>query len=360
MQVRKVIQYLLKVNNVKYQSLTYDEQLQAVLPYIYNFNFPIFDENYRNILETSILKHYYFKGIGFETIGEWQFRLEEFLQRRMRYYNELYRSARIEEFDPREEVKLHENYSHNINTKRDTLQQQTADSAENNVTHEAVSSTGQNASDENSKGSQTGSLKDNKSGTSDSTTDSTSNTTTSQDTNYTGNEKQTAHQENLGNKQTIGEDTPQENIEINDIHASNISRTNENGTQDSNSQTDTTSDTKVTGTSDMTGHSETKGTTSSEDNQSTIQDTAGESHATNSSNATDKTNTVNDSRAKQNSSGSGNEKITTLDNYLLNKIGRNGNHTLASLIDEQRKMFLDVNTKLLDEMNILFDLNYEY
>ena len=39
---------------------------------IFDFNFPIFDENYRSVLETKIIKHYYTREIGFETVALWK------------------------------------------------------------------------------------------------------------------------------------------------------------------------------------------------------------------------------------------------------------------------------------------------
>ena len=36
-----------------------DEILTAAAPKIFDFEFPIYDENYRSILEKKILKHYY-------------------------------------------------------------------------------------------------------------------------------------------------------------------------------------------------------------------------------------------------------------------------------------------------------------
>ena len=36
-----------------------DQVIQNAIPSIFNFSFPIFDESYRNVLETKILMHYY-------------------------------------------------------------------------------------------------------------------------------------------------------------------------------------------------------------------------------------------------------------------------------------------------------------
>ena len=66
---------------------------------IFDFNYPIFDENYRPILETKILKHYYTREIGEETVGLWKLRLNTRMNEIMPYYNKLYESELIE-FDP--------------------------------------------------------------------------------------------------------------------------------------------------------------------------------------------------------------------------------------------------------------------
>lgn len=61
-----------------------------------NFDFkmttyPIFDENYRSILNNNILNHYYENEIGFETAPLFRFYLNQKLNEIMPYYNELYK-----------------------------------------------------------------------------------------------------------------------------------------------------------------------------------------------------------------------------------------------------------------------------
>ncbi|MBR2857724.1 hypothetical protein IKE96_00685 [bacterium] len=60
-----------------------------------NFNFqmthyPIFDENYRNTLNSNILNHYYENEIGFETAPLFRFYLNQRLNEIMPKYNQLY------------------------------------------------------------------------------------------------------------------------------------------------------------------------------------------------------------------------------------------------------------------------------
>ena len=54
-------------------------------------NYPIFDENYREILNNNILYHYYENEIGFETAPLFRFYLNQKLNEIMPYYNELYK-----------------------------------------------------------------------------------------------------------------------------------------------------------------------------------------------------------------------------------------------------------------------------
>lgn len=69
-----------------------DEVIAAALPHIFDFDFPIFDENYRETLETKIIRHYYTREIGLETYGLWKLKLQTKLNEIMPYYNKLYQS----------------------------------------------------------------------------------------------------------------------------------------------------------------------------------------------------------------------------------------------------------------------------
>lgn len=62
-------------------------------------DYPIFDESYRAVLEKKILKHYYTREIGAETVGLWKLWLNNKMNEIMPYYNQLYRSQLIE-FNP--------------------------------------------------------------------------------------------------------------------------------------------------------------------------------------------------------------------------------------------------------------------
>lgn len=75
------------------------EIISNVRTKIFDFDYPIFDESYRETLETKILTHYYTREIGFETVGLWKLKLCAKMNDIMPYYNQLYESAKLE-FDP--------------------------------------------------------------------------------------------------------------------------------------------------------------------------------------------------------------------------------------------------------------------
>ena len=113
----------------------------SVLDKIFNFDFPIFEEGYRHPLERKILKHYYTREIGFETVGRFKLALDSTLNEIMPYYNQLYKSALIE-FDPLTDVdytkthsetgsKTENETSNNAGTNNTTTNTNVSENAEN-------------------------------------------------------------------------------------------------------------------------------------------------------------------------------------------------------------------------------------
>ena len=95
---------------------------------IFDFDFPIFDTQYKSVLCKKILKHYYTREIGFETYGLWKLKLDTKLNEIMPYYNQRYSTTQFE-FDPLNDVKYTKkttgdesgiNDNQRDNTKRDT------------------------------------------------------------------------------------------------------------------------------------------------------------------------------------------------------------------------------------------------
>ena len=95
-----------------------DSILDVARSKVFDFDFPLFDESYRVTLENKILKHYYTREIGAETVGLWKHWLCTRLNEIMPYYNQLYKSAVIE-FNPMYDVDLTTDYQKVDNGNRD-------------------------------------------------------------------------------------------------------------------------------------------------------------------------------------------------------------------------------------------------
>ena len=90
--------YANKTNKPQPQS-DIDETIRLARPYLFDFNYPIFDTAYKETLESKIMSHFYTREIGLETVGLFKHHLKNKMREIMPYYNQLYESERLK-FDP--------------------------------------------------------------------------------------------------------------------------------------------------------------------------------------------------------------------------------------------------------------------
>lgn len=203
---------------------TIKQIIAAAIPSVFDFDFPIFDESYRNVLETKILKHYYTREIGLETVGLWKLKLETKLNEIMPYYNKLYKSELLE-FNPFYDVDL--TRDHKLTREETSTQKGTVNTTEDSHTNEST--------------------------TQDTTSDSTINNTTgsTSEENATGTK---THYDKYS-------DTPQGSLQNvqNDTYLTNARMINDNDTQ--------------TGKTTVNGTDESKGNTTSNTNAETSSET---------------------------------------------------------------------------------------
>ena len=152
-------------------NLTIDQRIDKAAPLIFNFNFPIFEESYRPILEHKILLHYYMREIGQETVALWKLSLNERLNLIMPYYNTLY-TALQNKYKIMSDVDLEELYLGNRDETGNFAGTTNANASDNGST------SGQTMSSDFPQAAVVGS-KDYYSGSTESTADS-NNTTTSE------------------------------------------------------------------------------------------------------------------------------------------------------------------------------------
>nr|DAQ26339.1 MAG TPA: Lower collar protein [Caudoviricetes sp.] len=107
-----------------------DTIITNAIPKIFTFTFPIFDENYRTVLEKKILKHFYTREICEETVGLWKLRLDAKLNEIMPYYNKLYNSELLE-FNPLYTANLTRKKKTDYDSNRNTSNNGTVNSTSN-------------------------------------------------------------------------------------------------------------------------------------------------------------------------------------------------------------------------------------
>lgn len=113
-----------------------DEVLEKSWNKIFTTNCTFFDESYRSVLCKKILKHYYLREIGSETVGIWKLWLNTKLEEIMPYYNQLYKSALLE-FDPLKDYSVertHKRTGIDGKTSSTEVSENSSGSSSNNVT----------------------------------------------------------------------------------------------------------------------------------------------------------------------------------------------------------------------------------
>lgn len=121
--------------------------IDLAIPKVFNFDFPIFDEKYRVVLEKKILKHFYTREIGEETVGLWKLRLDTRMNEIMPYYNKLYVSELLD-FNPL--------YTHNLTRSHEGTSKNISNETVNTSNNGSVNSTNHNETNSNGSGSNTG------------------------------------------------------------------------------------------------------------------------------------------------------------------------------------------------------------
>ena len=114
-----------------------DTIITNAIPKIFNFSFPIFDEEYRTILEKKILKHFYTREICEETVGLWKLRLDTKLNEIMPYYNKLYKSELLE-FNPLYTTNLTRTKKTDYDSNKNTTNNGTVKSTSESNGHDTV------------------------------------------------------------------------------------------------------------------------------------------------------------------------------------------------------------------------------
>lgn len=301
--------------------------IAAAIPSVFDFDFPIFDESYRNVLETKILKHYYTREIGLETVGLWKLKLDTKLNEIMPFYNQLYKSELIE-FNPMYDVDLTRDHTLNRSEQTEQTGTETADATKNGTVNTATSGTKTGTSRENIDVSENQETEQN----SKSDTDIKNTTGSTSEETATGTK---THYDKYS-------DTPQGSLQNvqNDTYLTNARMVNDNDTQ--------TGKTTVSGSDTSTG-------STTADTSTTTNSTSETTHTGNTTDETSGTqNTTSADTEKRNATQTANKELTSLDDYLEHVKGKNGGVSYSAMLNEFRTTFLNIDMQVINELNELF------
>lgn len=292
------------------------EKIEYARNQIFDFDYPFFDQSYKKIFETNIIRRFYMREIGFETDGLFKFQLETWLLIHMPYFNKLFESEMIK-YDPL------------INSKLDVTHNKEKDKIQNDV-RDAV---------QNTTNKETGNV--NQTGKSDSV--ATNDSTGSQD--KTSNEKSlvtdtgTKTDDDFNRKLTT--DTPDARLGITAVDGQGVieyaSTIEENTINNAESTVN-----KADGT---------KNITSSTDNVENAKGTSNENTSMNgNSTVNGEGETIQNDKLKS--------TINDIEDFVQHRIGKVGSQTYAEMVMRYRESFLRIEQTIHKEMNQLFMLVY--
>ena len=316
--------------------------LTTSAPKVFDFDFPIFDEQYRLPLETKILRHYYTREISEETVGLWNLRLEDKMNLIMPYYNQLYESELLK-FNPLYDVDLIRDH------KRENEGE--TNSTENRTNHVDNS--------QDSTGTRNDAIHNERNETTDTTTKSTTKgtTDTTVDTTVDGTDNSTVEStENVkqnGSGWNLYSDTPQGGVGgienatkdvanlaylTNATHTTNESTTNTTGNETTNRTTKDTTKGSTNATNDETVDGTGKSTINGNEDETINVKTT--------NNLTGTTNGTEDVTGKN--------TITSTEDYIEHVRGKQGTASYSKMLTEFRETFLNIDAMVVDELNDLF------
>lgn len=266
---------------------------------VFDFYYPIYDESYRSVIETKILKHFYTREIGAESVALWKLWLNTRMNEIMPYYNQLYKSALIE-FNPlfdTDYTTTHDGQS--SGTSDDSVSENTTDTKNYQTTD-----SGTNTSEESIESS------------------------TENELNGTTGISGTNTNSHNGNKWQYYSDTPQGGI---------------NGIDNMTYLTNVTHETNVSSDS----------ATNNEENS------INQTNNTEQTTTTTNTNTINITKNEtgngtRNRSENKESEFNNTDNYIEHICGKRGTNSYSNMLLEFRKSLINVDTMVINELSDLF------
>lgn len=329
-EVRTICESALGLNeHVGYSEI--DNMLTNAAPLVFDFDFPMYDEAYRLPLEKKILKHFFTREIGAETVGLWKLWLDEKLNLIMPYYNELYKTTMIE-YNPLYDTELKTNQVKSGESGKTNLDNERSDrkANENNDLRHTIERKNTGIENERTK----------------SEINEQTQNDGSANKNNSGIKNDRGETHSVGTDSNVNRfsDTPQGALSDlrEDRYLTNATLDNGNNTNDTNNkQSSVTAGNEKQTTHNLenkTGNNENKRSKINNDNENVIE--------------------LNTGGRLRNELGArsriGKEEIKNTEAYVNFVVGSNGSTTYPAKIMEFRKSLLNIDAMIIEELNELF------
>lgn len=348
-----------------------DDVLSKSWDKVFTTSCTFFDEDYRSVLCSKILKHYYMREIGAETFGLWQLWMNTRLEEIMPYYNQLYDSAKLE-FNPFNDVDLTKDYKKDIDDKRNESENGTVNvsSSSNDSGTDYMS----DSMDKTGTSSKSGNKDNNSSDSKTSDTTSTNSDSSSGNDSITGTHDETQDGSGNGNNSSNGSatklysDTPQGGLKgINgtvttdgtDLQwLTNVTKNSESSSG-SNGYTDKIKTDRDTTEKKNWGE---KKIGSESVNGKSTDIVFGKESWTESGETTDKETDFRQGSYSKSGSGKSDtsksntawKNATTIEGYLENIKGKSAGTSYSKLLNEFRSTLLNIDMMVINEFNDMF------
>lgn len=328
-----------------------DKIISDSIDNIFSFNFPIFDESYRNVICSKILKHYYTREIGFETVGLWKLKLDTKLNEIMPFYNQLYNSELIK-FNPLYDVDLQTTHVGDKNSETSKEESKTGFSNISNERQENGSAEKSNNVVEGESRQGTNSADD-----SASVTELEKNSRTGSSNESGGDTKNKVNAHNYsdsGLNYDLYSDTPQGALNGVDTetyltNARKISDTKSGKKDDTELEKNEYS---KNGGQNESGESERTNVGSSNSrnryDESNDKTTVGNESVKNDRSSTDNTNRNDIENVN------GKDKFNSTESYVLHVVGKQAGVSYSKLLKEFRETFLNIDMEIINSLADLF------
>lgn len=360
--------------------------LQVAAPQIFDFDFPIFDPDYKLPLEIKILRHFYTREISEETVALWKLRLEDRMNVIMPYYNQLYHSALLE-FNPLYDIELTTSHE-GSGSGTETNDNETNGNKGINE-NENIDETGVNIDDKMRNENKSGNSEEDKTYTKTNVAqdyddkERAENKTNNKTSDFNGETTGTEATDNIsqgnnltnGTKWNLFSDTPQEGIDGIEGVQNGVDThyyltdatkdTNQENSSNTNSgEADTVRTANEFNESHETGNENGRITENLSKNGTSIEANDGSNNRNfdeNTENTESNVNTHDISKNRDNeinenySSNSISNKVSTTTNEYLEKIsGKTGGRSYSAMLAEYRETFINIDEMILEELNDLF------